>query len=145
MATNQFTSKFEENIDQVDDDILILAADEAEASSKLSHKLCRHQEDSNTILKKMAWFEAEKKRALEEIKLSQKVLDDFQTFYEEFGSSNQTNAICDLAENECNLQWNRHNSTNQKIIKLNEVIATCQREIEHLTGAAEEEKCPCTN
>ena len=93
----------------------------------------------------MATLEAKKINTIDEIHRSQKDLDDFQNFYEEYGLFNQDNVICELAENECNLQWERHNSMLEKLKKLNDGISNCLEETEQLTDLARKEKCSCVN
>ena len=142
MASHQTRPDIFEEYKSVEDETLILATEE---NPNFFLKLCSHQEETKSILEKMATLEAKKINTIDEIHRSQKNLDDFQNFYEEYGSFNRDSVICELAENECNLQWERHNSMLEKLKKLNDGISNCLEETEQLTDLARKEKCSCVN
>ena len=73
------------------------------------------------------------------------LIEEFQTFFEEFACSNQANVVSQMAEKEFNSKWKTYNSLNVNLIELNQDRLSYQNEIEWFIDLAKEEECSCIN
>ena len=71
-------------------------------NTSLSQEKCSHEKAIDNISITLECLDKEKNEALTEIENLEVIIDDYQNFYEEYASSNQTNAVSIMAEEEFN-------------------------------------------
>ena len=99
---------------------------------------CSHEKAIANISITLECLDKEKNEVLDEIENLEVIIDDYQNFYEEYASSNQTNAVSIMAEEEFNKKWNTLDSLNTRVDEIKMNIQKCQSELDIL-----KKSCTC--
>ena len=72
---------------------------------------------------------------MDELQKLRDTIDQYQIFYEEWGSGNQKNIVTELAENSFNLKYETYDSLNKKLAKTNKEIYIYHQEMDQIAHA----------
>ena len=85
-----------------------------------------------------------KNEILNEIEQLRDMIQKYQDFYEEFGASNQSHPVTELAENSFDAKYELYDSLSAQLCKTNQELEKYQKEISFVTEEALSSNCECT-
>ena len=113
------------------------------SSTSQTRETCDHEkmvENRSLDIKNLTDY---KEQLLINIEIFKEMIDDYQGFYEAYGSSNHSNAVTKLVEDAFNMKYEALDSYNTELKDMNEKISNHEKEIDRAMEEAVSQNCSC--